>query len=202
MSKTTKAFAKGGIATAAVGAMALAGAVPAQARDRDGIDAGDIIAGAVILGGIAAVASAVGKNDSYRDGYRYADRDYRDYRDYRGYRGDRYGYDYSRGNARAAIERCVNAVEQDARRAGYRFADVTEIRDVDRERYGWEVKGRLVVDGSRGWGRYNRQYNRYDRYDRGGRWDSGYDRDSGKFRCGVSRGRIVGIDYNGIRGLG
>ena len=193
MSKLNKNIAKGGIATAAVGAMALAGATPAQARDRDGIDAGDIIAGAVILGGIAAVASAVGKNDRYRDGYRYGDRDYR---------GDRYGFGDRGGNARAAIERCVSAVERDARRAGYRFADVTEIRDVDRERYGWEVKGRLVVDGSRGYGRYNSRYNRYDRYDRGGRWDRGYDRDAGRFTCDVSRGRVVGIDYRGIRGLG
>ena len=69
MSKDIKAFAKGGIAAAAVGAMALVGATPVQARDRhgDGIDAGDIIAGAVILGGIAAIASAASKNDRYRD---------------------------------------------------------------------------------------------------------------------------------------
>lgn len=195
MSKTTKLFAKGGIATAAVGAMALAGATPAQARDRDGIDPGDVIAGAVILGGIAAVASAVGKKDRYRDSYRYRDRDYRDYN-----RG--YGYDdRRRGNARYAVQQCVNAVERDARRAGYRFADVTEIRDVDRERRGWEVKGRLVVDGSRGYGRYNRHYNRYDRYDRNGRWDRGYDRDAGRFSCDIERGRVVDIDYRGIRGL-
>ncbi len=190
MSKDIKAFAKGGIAAAAVGAMALVGATPVQARDRhgDGIDAGDIIAGAVILGGIAAIASAASKNDRYRDDYRYRDRDYR---------GGRYGTD----NPRRAVEMCVRAVERDARRAGYRFADVTEIRDVDRERYGFEVKGRLVVDGNRGYGRYNSSYNRYDRYDRSGRYDRGYDRDAGKFRCDVSHGRIVGIDYSGIRGL-
>ena len=192
MSKTGKGFAKGGIATAAVGAMALAGATPAHAghRDRDGIDAGDIIAGAVILGGIAAIASATSKNKRYRDDYRYGDRDYR--------HGGRYGYD----NPRRAVEMCVNAVERDARRAGYRFADVTEIRDVDRERYGYEVKGRLVVDGNRGYGRYNSSYGRYDRYDRSGRYDRAYDRDAGKFRCDVSRGRVVGISYRGIRGLG
>lgn len=193
MSKLTKSFAKGGIATAAVGAMALAGATPAQARDRhahDRIDAGDIIAGAVILGGIAAIASAASKD---RNGYSYRDRDYR--------YGDRYGYNYGGGSARSAVERCVNAVERDARRAGYRFADVTEIRDVDRERRGWEVKGRLVVDGSRGYGRYNSRYNRYDRYDRNGHYERGYDRDSGRFTCDVNRGRVVDIDYRGIRGL-
>jgi len=192
MTNTTKLFAKGGIATAAVGAMALAGATPAQARhDRDKIDAGDIIAGAVILGGIAAIASATSKSDRYRDGYRYRDRDYR-------YGDSRYGY----GNARSAIEQCVRAVERDARRAGYRFASVTEIRDVDRERRGWEVKGRLVVDGNRGYGRYNTRYNRYDRYDRGGSYDRHYDRDSGKFTCDVTHGRVSYVNYRGIRGLG
>ena len=46
MTKITKNIAKGGIATAAVGAMALATATPAQARDRDdGISVGDVIAG-------------------------------------------------------------------------------------------------------------------------------------------------------------
>lgn len=185
MSKLTKTIAKGGIATAVVGAMALAGATPAQARDRhnhDRIDAGDIIAGAVILGGIAAIASAASKD---RNGYSYRDRDYR--------YDDRYGT----GSARSAIERCVNAVERDARRAGYRFADVTEIRDVDRERYGYEVKGRLVVDGNHGYGRYDR----YDRYDRGNRYDDRYYRDSGRFTCDVRRGRVVDIDYRGIHGL-
>ncbi|WP_394727448.1 hypothetical protein [Altererythrobacter sp. GH1-8] len=192
MSKTGKIFAKGGIATAAVGAMALAGATPAQARDRDGIDAGDIIAGAVIIGGIAAIASAASKNNRDRyhyDDYRYRDRD----RDRR--------YSYRNGSPRAAVERCVQAAERDARRSGYRFADVTEIRDVDDTRYGWRVKGRIVVDGNRGWGRYNTRYNRYDRYDRHGSYDRGYDRDAGRFTCYIERGRVTDIDYRGIRGL-
>lgn len=189
MTTISKALTKGTIGAVAAGAMAMT-AAPAQARhDRDrGIDAGDVIAGAVILGGIAAIASAASKN---RDGYRYRDRDYRyDNR-----------YNYRGGNPRSAVERCVRAVERDARRAGYRFADVTEIRDVDDRRYGWRVKGRLVVDDSRGYGRYNTRYNRYDRYDRNGRWDRHYDRDSGRFTCDVSRGRVVDVDYSGIRGL-
>ena len=121
--------------------MALAGATPVQAkhRDRDGIDAGDVIAGALIIGGIAAVASAASKNRDrdyrYRDGYRYRDR-------------DRYGYDYGyrRGNPRRAIEKCVRAVERDARRAGFRYADVTEIRDVDDRKRGGEqgASGKFV----------------------------------------------------------
>ena len=201
----TKTIAKGGIATAAVGAMALAGATPAQARDRDGIDAGDVVAGALIIGGIAAIASAASK-ERYGDGYRY--------------RESRYGH----GNSRAAVERCVRAVERDARRAGYRFAEVTQIRDVDRERRGWEVTGRLVVDGKRGWGardgyrdghrdgyrddyRYRIGYN--DRYDddRGDYRDRDYrdyrhrGADRGSFRCDIERGRVVSIDYRGIHGL-
>ena len=61
MTKTLKTFAKGGIATATFGAMALAGATPAMANDhRDrGLSTGDVIAGAVIIGGIAAIAETM-----------------------------------------------------------------------------------------------------------------------------------------------
>lgn len=191
MTKTFKSIAKGGIATASLGAMALASAAPAMARDHNdgGISTGDVIAGAVIIGGIAAIAAAVGGNNDrydYRDGNRY--------RDQRGYGyGDRW---QARGNPRAAVERCINAVERDARRAGYRFADVTQIRDVDDTRYGWRVRGNLVVDAGRGgWGGYDR----YDRDDRRG-W--GNDRsDAGRFDCRIDRGRVNYIDYSGVRGL-
>ena len=174
---------KGLMAAAAAGAMALS-ATPAAAqyRDRDkGIDAGDVIAGALIIGGIAAVASAA-KKDRYDD--RYRTRGY-------GYDNDRrYDRRYNRGydNSQRAVQLCAAAVQRDVRRYGYRYADVTQIRDVDRERYGYEVKGRLVVDGQRGYGRH-------DRYDRRRRSDEG------RFTCDVSRGRVVDIDYRGIRGL-
>ncbi len=186
MKPITKALA----GTIAAGAMAVTSAAPAFARDRhdNGIDAGDVIAGAVIIGGIAAILGS--KNNRYRhnDGYRYRDRDYRP------------RYDQRRGNGRRAVEKCIRAVERDARRAGYRFADVTEIRDVDRERYGWEVKGRLVVDGQRGWRGNNRGYNHRGNYRNGYR--GGYNNyDQGRFTCDVSRGRVVDIDYRGIRGL-
>lgn len=180
-----KTLSKALAGTVAAGAMALASANPAMARDRDrdGIGAGEIIAGAVILGGIAAIASASNK-DRYRDG-RYDDYRYRNgrynghYRDSRYYDDNRYK---RRGNSQRAIRRCVNAVQRDARRAGYRFAEVTEIRDVDRERRGWEVRGRMVVDGGRGYGDFRRG-------------------DSGRFTCDISRGRVVNLDYRGIRGL-
>ncbi|WP_369027258.1 hypothetical protein [Qipengyuania sp. RANM35] len=196
MTKNLKTFAKGGIATAAVGAMALAGATPAYAghRDNDGISVGDVIAGAVIIGGIAAVASAASKNRGYGyDDYRYGDRDYR-YND-RDYRGDRWS---SRGNPRAAVERCVNAARQDARRYGYNYAQVTDINDVKDTRYGWRVKGRIMVDGNYRGGRYDR-YGYRDNYNRYNRWN---DRDSGKFTCYIERGRVTDVDFKGIRGLG
>lgn len=195
MSNRTKLLAKGGIATAAVGAMALAGATPVQARDNDGISVGDVIAGAVILGGIAAIAGSGNRYDRYDDRYdrRYNDR--YDRYDRRYDRRDRYA---SRGNPRAAVERCVNAARNDARRYGYRYAQVTDIRDVDDTRYGWRVKGRIMVDGSdyRG-GRYDR-YGYRDRNDRYRRWN---DRDSGKFTCYIERGRVTNLDFSGIRGL-
>lgn len=178
MSTFTKTFAKGGIATAAVGALALAGAVPAQAKDRDHnkIDAGDVVAGALIIGGLAAILGSSKKNQ-YDDRYSYRDRDYR-----------------PRGNSERAIRKCVRAVERDARRAGYRFANVTEIRDVDRERRGWEVKGRLVVDESRG---YRHRVNYDDR--RGHYRDRNFDR--GRFKCEIRRGQVVDVNYRGLRYL-
>ncbi|WP_338445017.1 hypothetical protein V5F89_07385 [Pelagerythrobacter marensis] len=86
-------------------------------RDR-GIDAGDVIAGALILGGIAAVASSI-DNDRYepRRDYRSPDR---------GYRGD--------GLDRAA-DMCVAEIERDAR--------VASVDGVDRTSRGWQVRGTL-----------------------------------------------------------
>ena len=190
------------LGTAAAGAMAMTSASPASARDRydDGISAGDVIAGAVILGGIAAVASSIGK-DRYGYDYRY-DRNYRD------------NYYRSRGNPRSAVERCVAAATQEAQRYGYRGVRVTEIRDVDDTRYGWRVKGRIEVaeDSYRNRysyrdqryrydSRYNSRYdNRYDnRYN--SRYGYGYgDRDQGNFTCDIQRGRVVDLDYSGLDG--
>lgn len=174
MKTITKALA----ATVAAGAMAVTSATPAMARHKDrGIDAGDIIAGALIIGGIAAVASAAGK-DRRHSGYR--DRDYR---------GQGYNSNFNRNSSRRAVERCVRAAENRAQRRGFRYADVTQIRDVDDTRYGWKVKGRLVVDGARGY--RDRDYRGY-RNTRS---------DRGKFTCYVERGRIAELRYSGIRGL-
>ena len=192
MNTVTKAL----VGTVAAGAMAVTAAAPAQAqyrdrdRDRGGIDVGDVIAGALIIGGIAAVASAVGRGnrDRYDDGYIYEGRGY-DNRYYNGY--DR------AGDPRQAVEQCVYAAERNASRYSRGGnAQVTDIRDIDRKRDGYTVKGRIAVntnnrDWRRGWGNDYRGYdNRY----------SGYD--SGSFTCKVRYGRVADLDYSGIRGLG
>jgi hypothetical protein len=135
MKNLTKAL----VGTVAAGAMAVSTATPALARDRDGgIDAGEVIAGALIIGGIAAVAAAASKND--RDRYRYG-------RDYNyGRAGYRNGY---RMNPREAVSRCVAAVERRASRYSYGRADVTDIRSVKNKRHGYNIKGRIAVDSHR-----------------------------------------------------
>jgi len=176
-----KTISKALIGTVAAGAMALA-ATPAAARDRhdDGIDAGDIIAGALVIGGIAAVASSIGKDRGYNGTY--GGPYYGNYND----RYDsRYGYNYNRyGNSRQAVEQCVSA----AQRGAY-GARVTDIRSIDRKRDGYRIKGTVVVnERGGGWGRdYNYRY-------------SGRNYDQGKFSCDVQYGRVVDLDYSGLRG--
>jgi hypothetical protein len=211
MKTLSKALAKGTIATIAAGAMAISSATPAVARDHrdnDGISAGDVIAGALIIGGIAAVASAASKNDrDYRDD-RYRDGDYR--YDRAGY-GDDYGYDrgyghgggrWGRGNPRNAVEQCVYAAERAAGRYSYGRADVTDIRSVRDTRYGFEVRGRIAVNSrGHGWRRGESNYGQGWSGDYRG-WNDGLrGYDSGSFKCRYERGRVVDVDFNGIRGL-
>lgn len=177
-------------------------AAPAEAqyryRDRDGISAGEVIAGAVILGGLAAVLSA-GKNARYQDGY--------DPGDY----NNRYSYNINSGSSRAAINQCINQLENQT--GGYDRSNVTQIRSIERTRNGYRVMGTLEGQNSSGGNdrydqgeRYdqNSQYyqgNRYDQDDRYDRSDNGnpYNRnyEGGQFTCNVERGRVVDIDYNG-----
>ncbi|MBN8845380.1 MAG: hypothetical protein J0H88_19250 [Sphingomonadales bacterium] len=183
-------FTKAAIGAATAGAM-LMSAAPATARDRhdrDGISAGEIIAGAVVIGGLAAILSA----DNDRDG-RYDDR-YGRYDDRYGRYDDRYnrgrydndprygyGYDYNRyGNSRSAVSQCVSAVERGTTRYGR--TDVTQVTSIDRKRDGYRVKGRVVVR---------------DGY--GGRWGRGGYYDQGKFSCDVRYGRVQDIGYSGLR---
>ena len=160
------------IGAATAGAM-LMSAVPATARDRydrDGIGAGEIIAGAVVLGGLAAILSS-GNNDRY-DRY--------DNRGYDNRNGAQYGYDYNRyGNSRSAVSQCVSAVERGSRRYGR--TDVTEVTSIDRKRDGYKVKGRVIVN---------------DGY--GGRWGRGGSYDKGKFTCDIRYGRVQDIRFSGL----
>ena len=217
-----KTISKALVGTVAAGAMAITSASPAFAnhRDGDGISVGDVIAGALIIGGIVAVASATSNNDrdnrygNYGNyGYgddRYGDDRYGDNRDdddrYEngGYGNNNYGYGNRngyRGNPRQAIEQCVRAAEQTAARR-YGRADVTDIREVKDSRYGWQIKGRIAVDTQRGgWQRGRGNYGNGWGGDYRG-WNNsmrGYD--SGSFKCKIERGRVVDLDIDGIRGL-
>jgi hypothetical protein len=203
-----KTLSKALVGSIAAGAMAISSATPAAARDHrdnDGISAGDVIAGALIIGGIAAVASAASNND--RDG-RYRDSDYRydraGYGD--GYGNDRgHGYGGSRwggGSPRRAVEQCVYAAERAASRSSYGRADVTDIRSVRDTRNGFVVRGRIAVN-SRGhnWRRGDSNYGQGWGGDYRG-WNDGLrGYDSGSFTCDFERGRVVDLDFSGIRGL-
>lgn len=196
-----KSLTKALVGTIAAGAMAVSSASPALAdgreyRDHDGISAGDVIAGALVIGGIAAIASASSRSD--RD-YRYDDYRY----DRAGYGwGSGYGGRYYNGNPRQAVEQCIYAAERTASRYSYGRADVTDIRQVSETRYGWQVKGRIAVNSlGRDWRDGDGYYGRGWGGDYRG-WNSnlrGYD--SGSFKCKVERGRIVDLDFGGIRGL-
>lgn len=197
-----KTFSKGLLGTAAAAAVAVSSATPAMARDRGGIDGGDIIAGALVIGGIAAIAAAASSNDDRYDydRYGYGGNDWRG-RD--GWNDGRYRDNYyGRGNPRAAIEQCVRTAERNAARYSYGRADVTDIRDVRNTRWGYEVRGRIAVNSmGRDWRDGDRNYGRGWGGDYRG-WNNslrGYD--SGTFKCKVERGRVVDIDYSGIRGL-
>lgn len=104
-------------------------------RHRGGIDGGDILAGVLILGGIAAVASAVENNNRNRD-----------YRDYPPppRTQERYDYQDSRAGSSSGLDRaadiCADAIERSIDRVG-------SIESVRRSSSGWDVDGSLE-DGS------------------------------------------------------
>lgn len=182
--KTISRMLVGGVAA---GAMALASAAPAQAqprhRDNDrGISAGEIIAGALIIGGIAAVAASASNN-----------------------RNDRYrGYDRGYSNdPRRAVEQCVRAAQDSASRHSYGGrAEVTDIRDIDRKSNGYNIKGRIAVNTmGRNWRPGDNRYGRGWNNDYRG-WNNNYAGwDSGKFTCQIRNGRVTKLNYSGIRGL-
>lgn len=118
-------------------------------RHRDRVDAGDVIAGVLILGGIAAVVDAVkdSRDRRYRDGD-WRDRDVRDedwrdreWRDAEWPPRKREQRDYRTAEDRpysaidAAAATCTGEVEREAR--------VNSVEAVERSGAGWEVRGTL-----------------------------------------------------------
>jgi hypothetical protein len=178
-----KLFSKTALFAAGVATLVVSTPAMARERHRDGISAGDVIAGALIIGGIAAVASAGSRNDGGRDYGRGYDR----------------GNDYDRGGygqgSRYAIDQCVRAAQRDASRYGR--ARVTDVTRIDRVQGGYEVRGRLVVE-ERGYDRrgYGNQWDRYgynhDRY------NDGYEKAG--FSCVTRYDRIEDLRIRGLRG--
>ena len=110
---------------------------------RHRIDAGDVLAGVLIVGGIAAIASAA--SNSERRERRYRDERYRDYRyDRNDYRDrDRRESRRSSGSGRGidgAVDQCLAEIERDVR--------VDEVDSVDRTGEGWRVTG-TIFNGDR-----------------------------------------------------
>ena len=202
-------FTKALVGTIAAGAMVVPAVTPALARDgrgRDGVSAGDVIAGALIIGGIAAIATAASRDNNRNRGYDYDragydDRGWGDRDRGRGY-DNRYGYGSNYGNPREAVEMCVRAAQQTASRYSYGRAQVTDVRDIDRNDRGYTVRGRIAVNTmGHDWRNNDSHYGRGWNNDYRG-WNDGMrGYDSGSFRCRVEYGRVVDVDFGGIRGL-
>jgi hypothetical protein len=165
-----------GAAAAAVMSVSFAAPADAQYRYRDrydrGIDAGDVITGVAIIGGIAAIASAL-------------DRDGRSY----GY-NNRYRY-------RDAYSQAVNACGYEAERYG-RGGRIS-VTDVDRRGNGYRVRGVIDAGGygydRGGYGRGGYGYDWGYGYDRSNRYDA-----RTAFTCKTDRyGRIRDFDVNSYR---
>ena len=180
---------------AAAAALTVTAASPAQAQvfgrdrhDRGGIDAGDIITGVAVIGGIAAIVSALGRD------------------------GNRYGYD-NRSRYQNHYQAAVNACGYQAQR--YSQGGQVSVTDIDRRgNDSYRVRG--VIDagygsyGNQGYGnqRYgNQRYGNqaYGRYDR--RANNRYDNRSGyggynqrvEFACTArSNGQIRDFDIDRV----
>jgi hypothetical protein len=151
-----KAISKTILGAGAAAVAALGFAAPADAqyrdryRDRDGIDAGDIITGVAVLGGIAAISSALSRD------------------------GSRYGYGY--GNRyRNHYNYAVQACAQEAQRMSRGQVQILDVDRAGNDRY--RVRGVVQAGYGGGYGyndRYDRRYS--DRYDRGYGDYNGYTR--------------------------
>jgi hypothetical protein len=171
-----KAITKFLTGAAAAAALTVTAAAPAQAQSWDrrdrGIDAGDIITGVAVVGGIAAILGAFGRD------------------------GDRYGHS-NRYRYRDGYQAAVNACAIEAERFGRGQVHITDVNRRGNDRY--EVEG-VIEGGGYGYGSYNRGYDRgYDRrYDRGydRRYDRGYNQRV-EFECeAYGNGRVRDFDID------
>lgn len=171
MNKLNKAL----VGTATAAAMAVS-ATPAMAKDgrNGGPSAGEVIAGVAIIGAIAAIASSSNKDRGYRDTNYRGDR-----YDNGRYAESRYGNNYRQIDQRQAVNRCVRAAESEA--TGRGRASVTDIRDVDRTRYGYRVKGKILVEQGRGGRNHRSSYS-----------------DQGKFTCYIEGNRVSDVQFSGL----
>jgi hypothetical protein len=169
-----KAMTKFLTGAAAAAALTVTAASPAQAQSWDrrdrGIDVGDIITGVAVVGGIAAILGAFGRD------------------------GDRYGYS-NRYRYRDGYQNAVNACAIEAERFGRGQVRITDVNRRGNDRF--EVEG--VIDGGgygySSYGRYDRGYDR--RYDR--RYDRDYGRYNQRveFDCeAYGNGRIRDFDID------
>ncbi len=127
------------------GAETLAGWGGRHHRDRGGIDAGDVLAGVLIIGGIAAIASAASnssKDSGPSEDYRYREPSYPypderpDYREQDSYRGST----YSGGGIDNAVSICTDQVERGDTR-------VASVDNAARTADGWRISGQLDTGG-------------------------------------------------------
>ena len=114
-----------------------------QYRHHDRVDGGDILAGILIIGGIAAIASAANKASKQRP-------DQGDYREPLPRQRDeapRYGRDDDRPEWRegtgidGAINRCIDEVNRGKTRVG-------EVDSVNRDADGWRIAGTTTGNGN------------------------------------------------------
>ena len=103
---------------------------------RDRVDAGDVLAGVLIIGGIAAIASAASNSNRDR---RYNERDTRS-RDYRN-DNSRYSRNSRYNSATGTMDRAISICSSAAETQAGRDARVDQITSVTRDGTGWRVEG-------------------------------------------------------------
>jgi hypothetical protein len=180
-----KALSKYFASAAAATALMVGAAAPAQAQSWDrrdrGVDTGDIITGVAVLGGIAAIAAALGRDRSRYGTYGGAYGS--------GYGNVGYGYQNDYRNA-------VNACAYQAQRYGQGRVAVTDVDRRGANRY--RVSGVIQADYGRGGYGYDRndRYGRYDGYGRNDRY--AYARQV-RFDCTArADGRVTDFDIDRI----